>query len=164
MVGENRVLTDSGNQYRSSDLSPHFAIKSNMKEEVLPPDHFDQLVEAAYARVPACFRSRMKNVAMVVEPEPSPMQLSRGRVPHGSTLLGLYEGRPLTARSVFDGFAMPDRITIFQGPHERMAKDPAHLARLVEDTVWHEIAHYFGLNEPQVRAAERKRRAGRSTR
>ena len=125
---------------------------------MLPSDQFDQLVEAAYARIPARFRKRMKNVALIVEPEPGPAHLSRGRVPRGSTLLGLYEGRPLTTRSVFDGFAMPDRITIFQGPHERLAQNPAHLAKLVEDTVWHEIAHYFGLSELQVRAAERKRR------
>src|SRR5438552_8376697 len=125
---------------------------------MLPSDQFDRLVEAAYARIPARFRKRMKNVALIVEPEPGPAQLSRGRVPRGSTLLGLYEGRPLTTRSVFDGFAMPDRITIFQGPHERLAQNPAHLAKLVEDTVWHEIAHYFGLSELQVRAAERKRR------
>jgi len=125
---------------------------------VLPSEHFDQLVEAAYARIPARFRKRMKNVALIVEPEPSAAQLARGRVSPGSTLLGLYEGRPLTTRSVFDGFAMPDRITIFQGPHERLAQNPAHLAKLVEDTVWHEIAHYFGLSELQVRAAERKRR------
>jgi predicted Zn-dependent protease with MMP-like domain len=56
---------------------------------------------------------------------------------------------------------MPDRITIFQGPHERLATSPEHLAGLVEDTVWHEVAHYFGMNELQVRAAERKRRDGR---
>jgi predicted Zn-dependent protease with MMP-like domain len=73
-------------------------------------------------------------------------------------LLGLYEGRPLTKRSVFEPFAMPDRITIFQGPHERLAGSPEHLAKLVEDTVWHEVAHYFGMNELQVRAAERRRR------
>ena len=54
---------------------------------------------------------------------------------------------------------MPDRITIFQGPHERLARTPEHLARLVEDTVWHEVAHFFGLDETQVRAAERTRRA-----
>jgi len=76
----------------------------------------------------------------------------------GSTLLGLYEGRPLTRRSVFEPFAMPDRITIFQGPHERLAQSPEHLAKMVEDTVWHEVAHYFGMNELQVRAAERRRR------
>ena len=124
----------------------------------MSPDEFDRLVNAAYARIPAHFRKRMKNIALLVDPEPSPQQLARGRVPRGSTLLGLYEGRPLTARSVFDSFTMPDRITIFQGPHERLARDPEHLARLVEDTVWHEVAHYFGMNEALVRAAERRRR------
>ncbi len=119
---------------------------------------FDRLVAEACERIPARFRKRLKNVAMIVEPEPSPAQLSRARVARGGTLLGLYEGRPLTRRSVFEPFAMPDRITIFQGPHERMARAPEHLARLVEDTVWHEVAHYFGLNEREVRAAERRRK------
>jgi len=122
------------------------------------PHEFDRLVEAAYARIPARFRKRLKNVAVMVEPEPTAQQLARGRVARGSTLLGLYEGRPLTVRSVFEPFSMPDRITIFQGPHERLAQSPEHLARMVEETVWHEVAHYFGMNELQVRAAERKRR------
>jgi predicted Zn-dependent protease with MMP-like domain len=121
-------------------------------------DDFDRLVAEAWARIPARFRRRMKNIAFLVEDEPSPMQLARGRVPHGGTLLGLYEGRPLTMRSVFEPFAMPDRITIFQGPHQRLAQSPDHLAKMVEDTVWHEVAHYFGMNERQVRAAEKKRR------
>jgi predicted Zn-dependent protease with MMP-like domain len=121
-------------------------------------DEFDRLVTAAYARIPGRFRRRLTNVAMVVAPEPSPQQLARGRVPRGNTLLGLYEGRPLTTRSVFDSFVMPDRITIFQGPHERLAQSPEHLARLVEDTVWHEVAHFFGMDETHVRASERKRR------
>ena len=127
----------------------------------MAPRDFDRMVADACSRIPARFRRRLKNIAFVVEPEPSPAQLARGRVPHGSTLLGLYEGRPLPSRSVFESFAMPDRITIFQGPHERMAQGPEHLARLVEDTVWHEVAHYFGLNEREVRAAERKRRTYR---
>src|SRR5690348_11415805 len=122
------------------------------------PREFDALVADACARIPARFRRRLKNVAILVEPEPSAAQLSRGRVARGSTLLGLYEGRPLPSRSVFEPYAMPDRITIFQGPHERMAQSPERLARLVEDTVWHEVAHYFGLNEGEVRAAEKKRR------
>jgi predicted Zn-dependent protease with MMP-like domain len=125
----------------------------------MSPNEFDKLVAAAYARIPARFRKRMKNIAMMVESEPTPHQLSRGRVARGSTLLGLYEGRPLTKRSVFEPFAMPDRITIFQGPHERLAQSPEHLAKMVEDTVWHEVAHYFGMNELQVRAAERRRRS-----
>jgi len=111
---------------------------------------FDRIVERAFARIPARFRRRMKNVALVVEPEPPATR-------DGTTLLGLYQGRPLTVRSVFEPFAMPDRITIFQGPHERIARSPEHLEKLVEDTVWHEIAHYFGMDENQVRTAERRR-------
>ena len=125
------------------------------------PAEFDRLVAAAVERIPARFRKRMKNIAVMVEPEPAPGQLARARVPRGGTLLGLYEGRPLTGRSVFEGFAMPDRITIFQGPHERLARSPEHLAEMVWDTVWHEVAHYFGMNELQVRTAERKRRYGK---
>ncbi len=122
---------------------------------------FDRVVERAVARIPARFRRRLANVALVVEREPSPEQLGMAGV-RGGTLLGLYQGRPLTHRSVFEGFAMPDRITIFQGPHERMARDAAHLERLVEETVWHEVAHYFGMDERRVRAAEvRRARLGR---
>ena len=124
----------------------------------MSPQDFDRLVATAYDRIPARFRRRMKNIAVMVESEPSREQLARGRVGPGSTLLGLYEGRPLPVRSVFEPFAMPDRIVIFQGPHERLAQNPEHLARLVEETVWHEVAHYFGLNEHEVRAAERRRR------
>jgi predicted Zn-dependent protease with MMP-like domain len=118
------------------------------------PDEFDKLVAEALQRIPIRFRRRMKNVAMMVEAEPTPEQLARG-----GTLLGLYEGRPLTQRSVFESFAMPDRIVIFQGPHERLARSPAQLAEMVAGTVWHEVAHYFGMDEAQVRAAERRRRA-----
>jgi predicted Zn-dependent protease with MMP-like domain len=120
-------------------------------------EDFESLVERALEKIPRRFRDRMKNVAVVVEREPSAAQLARAGTGRGATLLGLYEGRPLTMRSVFDGFAMPDRITIFQGPHERMAYGREHLERLVEDTVWHEIAHYFGMDELRVRNAERRR-------
>jgi predicted Zn-dependent protease with MMP-like domain len=119
---------------------------------------FDRLVAEAYKKIPRRFRRRLQNVAILVEDEPTPAQLARNRVPRGGTLLGLYEGRPLPARSVFEPFAMPDRITIFQGPHERIARSPEHLVKLVEDTIWHEVAHYFGMDEAQVRAAERARR------
>ena len=120
-------------------------------------EEFDELVERAFRRIPARFRSRMKNISVVVEDEPSPRQLAGARVPRGTTLLGLYEGRPLTRRSVLDAFAMPDRITIFQGPHERITRNPDHLERLIHQTLWHEVAHYFGMNEAQVRSAERVR-------
>jgi predicted Zn-dependent protease with MMP-like domain len=107
---------------------------------------FDALVERALTRIPARFRRRMHNVSIIVEPEP--------RRPG---LLGLYQGRPLTQRSIHDGFVLPDCITIYQGPHERMARDVEHLEELVAETLWHEIAHYFGLDEAEVRRAERRR-------
>ncbi|SRR5258706_1627923 len=107
---------------------------------------FDALVERALKRIPARFRKLLDNIVVVVEPEPP-----------RPGLLGLYHGRPLTVRSVSEGFRMPDQITIYQGPHERMARSPAHLEQMVADTVWHEIAHYFGMDETRVRRAERKR-------
>lgn len=112
----------------------------------MSPREFDRLVERALKKIPAQFRKRLHNVAFVVEAEPP-----------RPNLLGLYQGRPLTVRSVGDSFTMPDQITIFQGPHERLARSPSHLEKLVEDTVWHEVAHYFGMDERQVRRAERKR-------
>jgi predicted Zn-dependent protease with MMP-like domain len=129
------------------------------KESPVSPEEFQRVVSAAYELIPDDFRVRMENIALIVEPEPSAHQLARAGVPRGSTLFGLYEGRPLTVRSVFDSFVLPDRITIFQGPHERAAYSPEHLAKLVEDTMWHEVAHYFGMNESQVRSAERRRRS-----
>lgn len=107
---------------------------------------FDRLVEKAMERIPARFRKRLHNLAFVVEKEPP-----------RPGLLGLYQGRPLPLRSVAEPFAMPDVITIYQGPHERMAMDEDHLRRVVEETVWHEVAHYFGLNEAEVQRAERRR-------
>lgn len=115
------------------------------------PQEFDKLVEKAVRAIPPRFRRRLDNVAFVVESEPP-----------RPGLLGLYEGRPLPRRSVYDSFTLPDRITIFQGPHERMAQDSLHLEKLLKDTVWHEVAHYFGMDEGRVRRAERRRAETRS--
>jgi predicted Zn-dependent protease with MMP-like domain len=113
----------------------------------MSPAEFDKLVEKAMKVIPPRFRRRLKNVVFIVEPEPP----SPG-------LLGLYHGRPLPHRSVSDSFTLPDRITIYQGPHERLARDRRHLQRLLAETVWHEVAHYFGMDEARVRRAERRRR------
>jgi predicted Zn-dependent protease with MMP-like domain len=59
---------------------------------------------------------------------------------------------------VFDSGTQPDKITIYQGPHQRMARSLPELEQIVYETIWHEIAHYFGMDEKQVLAAERARR------
>ena len=86
---------------------------------------FDTLVERGIAKLPVEFRSRLKNVVFLVEKEPPEPDL-----------LGLYQGRPLTQRSVMETFSMPDTITIYEGPHQRMAHDEEHLAKIVAETVW----------------------------
>jgi predicted Zn-dependent protease with MMP-like domain len=113
----------------------------------MSPKEFDRMVDRAIKAIPARFRRRLHNVVFVVEQEPP-----------RPNLLGLYHGRPLPHRSVMEPFAMPDQITIYQGPHERMATSPAHLQRMLDETVWHEVAHYFGMDEARVRRAERRRR------
>ena len=115
---------------------------------MLPLPEFKLLVENGLRSIPWRFRRRMKNVALVVEQEPP-----------RPGLLGLYQGRPMAVRWVFKGFTMPDKITIFQGPHERSARTRAELEQMVADTVWHEIAHHFGMDEARVRRAERQRRS-----
>ena len=107
---------------------------------------FDELADRAFARIAPRFRKRLENVVIAVEREPP-----------RPGLLGLYQGRPRITRSVFEPFSFPDQITIYQGPHERMASSLAELEQVVLDTIWHEIAHYFGMDERQVRAAERRR-------
>lgn len=107
---------------------------------------FDALVERAVATIPARYRRRLENVTIVVESEPPT-----------PGLLGLYLGRPLPQRSIHDQFYLPDQITIYQGPHERSARSLQHMEELVKETVWHEIAHYFGLDEAEVQRAERRR-------
>jgi predicted Zn-dependent protease with MMP-like domain len=107
---------------------------------------FEVLVARALGRIPPRFRSRMVNLAILVEdsgPEPD--------------LLGLYEGQPLTERSSMAAAPGPDRIWIFQRPHQEMARSAADLERIVADTVWHEVGHYFGLDESEIHAVEQRR-------
>jgi predicted Zn-dependent protease with MMP-like domain len=113
----------------------------------IPANEFDAVVEGALRHIPPRFRSRLENIAIVVEPEPPERNL-----------LGLYEGYPLTVRQTGAGFQLPDRITIYQGPHERASRNREQLEEMVAETLWHEIAHYFGMDEAQVRRAERRRR------
>lgn len=109
---------------------------------------FEKLVEEALMEIPERIRKKMDNVAVVIEKRP----------PH-RTLLGLYQGIPKNKWGRGFGMHLPDKITIFQEPLERMARSPEELKKIVKDVVWHEIAHHFGLNEKQVRELERKRRS-----
>lgn len=123
-------------------------------------DEFEKLVSAAVDALPQQFLVRLKNVAIVVEDEPEPEQKSRAGVRAHHELLGLYEGTPGTVYGSHYFKMLPDKITIYQGPIERAAQhDPARIAEIVHEVVWHEVGHYFGISEKRIRELERKRRA-----
>lgn len=105
---------------------------------------FARLVRNALAELPEEFREKIRNLEIVIEDEPS-RDLIRGE----GTLLGLYEGVPLTARGAQEPY-LPDRICIFRRPIERMSASPRRQAAIVRDTVVHEIAHHFGISDRRL--------------
>jgi predicted Zn-dependent protease with MMP-like domain len=120
---------------------------------------FENLVKDAIADLPAFVREKMDNVAVVVDDAPNPEQMSKGRVPHGHLLLGLYEGVPRTKRNSGYTMVLPDKITIFQNSIEAVASTPELMRERVKNTVWHEVAHHFGFDENAVRDLDRRRKS-----
>jgi predicted Zn-dependent protease with MMP-like domain len=107
----------------------------------LTPEEFDAAVEEALELIPAQFRDAMSNVAILVEAEP----------PEGEEeLLGVYDGVPLTDWGQDGGGNLPDRITLFQGPLERMCATRDELLDEIAVTVVHEVAHHFGIDDERL--------------
>lgn len=115
-----------------------------------PQSAFEDLVSEALDDLPDAFIKAMDNLEIVIEAEPRAEHRTR-LAPAGSTLLGLYEGVPRTARTSGYGLVVPDKITIFEGPIRRLASDEHALKRLVQRTVIHEIAHHFGISDDRLR-------------
>lgn len=119
---------------------------------------FQELVDDAWESIPENFRDRFSNVAIFVQDEPSAEHLRVAGTPRGHTLLGLYQGVPLLKRGWHYQMALPDQVTLFQGPIERSASHPREIPQIIYDTLWHELAHHLGMDEREVRAAEQRRR------
>jgi len=116
----------------------------------LTETEFEELVVAALDTLPDELLQLMNNVEVTVERTPSRLQLRRVGIRHG-TLLGLYEGIPLTARhSSSYSLVVPDKITIFQRPIESMCSTHEEIVDQVRKTVIHEIAHHFGIGEERL--------------
>jgi predicted Zn-dependent protease with MMP-like domain len=115
---------------------------------------FEHLVAEALGDIPGRFRRAMQNIAIVVEDEPSRELLREMEIDPPDTLFGLYQGLPLTERHWGYGNALPDRILLFQGPHERDAADHDELIVSIAETLIHEIGHYFGLSEDEIEEIE----------
>jgi predicted Zn-dependent protease with MMP-like domain len=118
-------------------------------------EEFEKLVGQGIDAIDEKFLSKLKNVEIVIEDDPSPQQIQKLNL-RGALLFGLYEGIPQTKR---EGYAqvLPDKITIFKNQIEKVYFRPEDIKKAVADTVWHEIAHHFGMDEHQVRNAEKNR-------
>ena len=112
---------------------------------------FERIVEEAVKSLPEAFRERIENVVIRVAESPNRRQ-SRSPEPkgHETSLYGLYEGVPKTERSVDDSLHPPDRITIFKRAIERDHKSRPAMVKCIQETVLHELGHYFGLDDNQL--------------
>jgi len=123
-------------------------------------EEFEKLAAEGYEKLPQWVRLKIKNVALLVENEPSDEVREREGLTEHETLLGYYHGIPLSERgeNYGVGITMPDTITLYQIPIEEAAEeDKMDVRDVVAETIWHEFAHHFGMDEYEVREREGKR-------
>lgn len=122
----------------------------------LSRERFEELVSRGIDCIPERFLRDIENVAIVIEDTPSEEQLTELGIGDTEFLFGLYEGVSALEGGHYHR-GMPDKITLFRWEIEDAAETEADVEEIVADTVWHEIAHHLGLDEHEVRAAERRR-------
>jgi predicted Zn-dependent protease with MMP-like domain len=121
---------------------------------------FEQLVTKAVDSLPEEFLDRLDNVEILVQEQPSADQLRQSGTGRGYTLLGLYEGIPITERSQGYSLVAPDKISIFRRPIiDKCRQENTDIAAEIEAVVRHEIAHHFGISDERLDELERERNA-----
>ena len=119
-------------------------------------EKFEELVKQGIEAIPKRFLEKLDNVDIVIEDEPTEEQMKKLRIRKDIKLFGLYEGIPQTKRGFYSG-VLPDKITIFKKPIEEVCFSDEQIKEQVRKTVWHEIAHHFGMSEERVRKAEKNK-------
>lgn len=117
-------------------------------------EHFEQLISQSMDELPQEYIRGMKNVVVTFDDFPTDEQRQKQQLRHGQTLFGLYEGIPLTKRGSGYNLVLPDKITIFKGPLTAASHDMVSLKAQVKHTLWHEIAHHFGLEHDRIHEIE----------
>lgn len=112
-------------------------------------DEFQALINQALTELPGEHVKNIKNVAILYEDEPTSEQRLQVNLHDNQTLLGLYEGVPLSQRQGMTR-VLPDKITLFKWPLQYHANTPEELKEQIKHTLWHEIAHYYGLDHDQI--------------
>lgn len=120
-------------------------------------EKFEQLVSKAIDSLPAPFVEKVNNVAFIVEEDVDLETRITMKLPPNRTLFGLYQGVPLSARGG-QLKTLPDKITIYKNPIEFYSNNETELYDKINHTVWHEVAHYFGLNHARIEALEERRK------
>ena len=120
---------------------------------------FEKLVSEVISAVPSHIKKAIDNVVFIVETGSSNQRKGEMNIATNEMLLGLYEGIPQIKRGSGYTGALPDKITIFQEPIEELSGgDKDKLKQLIREVVEHEIGHYFGFDEAEIRAIELKRK------
>lgn len=117
---------------------------------------FDNIISQAMDELPSEYIERLNNVVVTYEDEPSPEQRTKLKLRCDQSLFGLYEGVPLTKRGAGYNLVLPDKITIFKNPILSFSNDLASFKTQVKHTLWHEIAHYYGLDHDRIHYLEQK--------
>lgn len=120
-------------------------------------EQFAQIIAQAMDELPEKYIRKLSNVVVVYENEPTPEQRTSMKLRSHQTLFGLYQGIPQIARGAGYNLVLPDKITIFKQPLVYASRDVAELKARVKHTLWHEIAHHFGLNHDRIHELEDRR-------
>jgi predicted Zn-dependent protease with MMP-like domain len=122
----------------------------------LTDEQFDSLITRAMDELPQEYITGLNNVAIVMADTPTEEQQVKMKLrEEGKILLGLYEGIPLTQRGAGYTFVLPDKITLFKHSILRVVRNEEELFEQIKRTLWHEIAHYYGLNHNRIHELER---------
>lgn len=121
----------------------------------LSDEDFDRLISKAMDELPQEYIKGLDNVAILYADDPDEYQREKARLDGRSLLLGLYEGIPLTKRGAGYTFVLPDKITLFKNPLLAVSEDnEERLFDQIKRTLWHEIAHYYGLDHEHIHHLE----------
>lgn len=126
-------------------------------------EEFEKLAAEGFERLPEWVQEKIRNVALLIEDEPSEEDRELQELSDEETLLGLYKGIPLSERGSHygEGIVMPDTITLYRLPIlEAAEEDGLDVRDVIADTIWHEFAHHFGIDEDGVRKLEEERNIG----
>ena len=116
-------------------------------------EEFQRLIDEALDELPGEHVKNIQNVAILYEEVPTPAQRQQLALRHDQSLLGLYEGVPLSQRQGSTR-VLPDKITLYKLPLSHQANTPEELKEQIKHTLWHEIAHYYGLDHDKIRELE----------